>query len=77
MISRGRVIEIWWILIINVITPGDFLSMQLHEKKERLESAELRQAILNGYQDAIAGHVYVFSGDLRKDMKVFQEKDQD
>ncbi|NOX08300.1 MAG: hypothetical protein GXP22_02210 [Gammaproteobacteria bacterium] len=51
--------------------------MQLHEKKERLESAELRQAILNGYQDAITGHVDVFSGDLRKDMKAFQEKDQD
>jgi len=57
-------------------TPSEFLRSLLREKKEKLESAELRQAIITGYQDAIAGRVQQFSGDLRKDMEAFQKKNQ-
>ena len=58
-------------------TPSEFLRSLLREKKEKLESAELREAILSGYQDAIRGRVHSFSGDLRKDMKSFQAKNKD
>jgi len=55
-------------------TPSEFLRSLIRQKKEKLEAAELRQAIISGYRDAISGHVYEFSGDLRKDMKTFQKK---
>ena len=55
-------------------TPSEFLRSLIRQKKEKLEAAELRQAIISGYRDAISGHVYEFSGDLRKDMKAFQKK---
>ena len=57
-------------------TPSEFLRSLLREKKEKLESAELRQTIISGYQDAIAGRVQVFSGDLSQDMKTFQTNNQ-
>ncbi len=55
-------------------TPSEFLRSLIRQKKEKLEAAELRQAIISGYRDAISGNVYEFSGDLRKDMKAFQKK---
>lgn len=55
-------------------TPSEFLRSLIRQKKEKLEAAELRQAIISGFRDAISGHVYEFSGDLRKDMKAFQKK---
>jgi len=41
----------------------------LREKKERQEAAAARDAILNGYQDAIAGNNLVFQSDLRALLK--------
>ncbi len=55
-------------------TPSEFLRSLIREKKEKLEAAELRQAIISGYRDAISGNVYEFSGDLKKDMKTYQKK---
>ena len=55
-------------------TPSEFLRQLIREKKERLEAAELRDAILDGYQDAIAGRTTAFSGNLKDDMKKFREK---
>jgi len=57
-------------------TPSEFLRSLLREKKEKLESMELRQAIISGYQDAIAGRLHAFSGDLKKDMEAFRANDQ-
>jgi antitoxin ParD1/3/4 len=50
-------------------TPSEFVRDILREKKERLEASKLRDAILDGFQDAIRGKVQSFSGDLRADIK--------
>ncbi|MFN9234502.1 MAG: type II toxin-antitoxin system ParD family antitoxin, partial [Planctomyces sp.] len=36
-------------------TPSEFVRQVLREKKERIEAAQIRDAILDGYQDAVAG----------------------
>jgi antitoxin ParD1/3/4 len=46
-------------------TPSEFLRDVLREKKERLEAAEMRDAILEGYRDLVEGRVVEFKGDLR------------
>jgi len=50
-------------------TPSEFLRDVLREKKERMEAAELRDAIVEGYRDIIEGRVVEFKGDLRQAMK--------
>ncbi len=55
-------------------TPSEFLRSLLREKKERQEAQELRSAIIEGYQDAIAGRTAPFSGDLKMDMDRFLSK---
>lgn len=47
-------------------TPSEFVRDVLREKKEQIEAAGARDAILDGYQDAIAGRSVKFEGDLRK-----------
>jgi len=47
-------------------TPSEFVRNVLREKKERLEAAQIRDAILDGYQDAIQGRTVPYRGDLRK-----------
>jgi antitoxin ParD1/3/4 len=36
-------------------TPSEFVRDVLREKMDRMEAAQLRDAILEGYQDALAG----------------------
>jgi len=50
-------------------TPSEFLRDILREKKERQEAAALRDGILEGYQDLIAGRTVEFKGDLRASLK--------
>ena len=50
-------------------TPSEFVRDLLRQKKLQLESAAARDAILAGYQDALAGRVTRFEGDLRKLLK--------
>lgn len=57
-------------------TPSEFLRDILREKKQRLEAAKLRDAILEGFQDAVSGRSTRFSGDLRADMKVHRQTNQ-
>ena len=47
-------------------TPSEFVRDVLREKKERLEAAQIRDAILEGYEDAINGRTVPFRGDLRR-----------
>jgi Arc/MetJ-type ribon-helix-helix transcriptional regulator len=47
-------------------TASEFVRDVLREKKERLEAAQIRDAILEGYQDAIDGRTVVYRGDLRR-----------
>jgi antitoxin ParD1/3/4 len=46
-------------------TPSEFL----REKKERQGIDALRDGVLQGYQDLIAGHTVEFTGDLRASLK--------
>jgi antitoxin ParD1/3/4 len=50
-------------------TPSEFVRDVLREKKERLEAAQIRDSILDGYQDAIQGRTVPYRGNLRQLMK--------
>ena len=50
-------------------TPSEFVRDLLRQKKSRQEAAEARDAILEGYQDAIAGRTVAFKGDLKSLLK--------
>ena len=53
-------------------TPSEFVRDVLREKKERLEAAQIRDSILDGYQDALQGHTVPYTGDLRQLLKKVQ-----
>jgi antitoxin ParD1/3/4 len=55
-------------------TPTEFMRDVLREKKQRLEAADLRAGIIEGYQDTIEGRTTEFSGDLKKDMERFKKR---
>ena len=57
-------------------TPSEFLRDVLREKKERMEAAAMRDAILEGYQDVIAGRTIEFKGDLRASLKEAQDHER-
>jgi antitoxin ParD1/3/4 len=50
-------------------TPSEFVRHLLREKKDRQESAAARDAMIEGYQDAIAGRTVAFEGDLKSLLK--------
>jgi antitoxin ParD1/3/4 len=47
-------------------TPSEFVRDIIRRYKLEQEAAEVRDAILEGYQDAIAGRTVAFRGDLRR-----------
>jgi antitoxin ParD1/3/4 len=50
-------------------TPSEFVRHLLREKMERLDAARIRDAILEGYHDALKGRTVLYRGDLRKLLK--------
>lgn len=50
-------------------TPSEFVRDVLREKKERLEAGRIREAIIEGYEDAIAGRTVEYRGNLRQLLK--------
>ncbi len=50
-------------------TPSEFVRDVLRQKKLQVEAAQVRDAILEGYQDAIEGRTVAFDGKLRKLLK--------
>ena len=50
-------------------TPSEFVRDVLREKKERLEAGQIRDAILEGYEDAINGRTVPYQGNLRRLLK--------
>jgi antitoxin ParD1/3/4 len=50
-------------------TPSEFVRDLLRQKKLQCDAAAARDAILEGYQDAIAGRIVAFDGDLRSLLK--------
>ena len=57
-------------------TPSEFLRDLLRKKKERLKAAQIRDGILEGYQDLIAGKVVEFKGDLRQALKEARRREK-
>ena len=47
-------------------TPSEFVRDLLREKKQRLEAAQIREAIIEGYRDATAGRTVEYQGNLRQ-----------
>jgi antitoxin ParD1/3/4 len=50
-------------------TPSEFVRDVLRRHKLQQEAADVRSAIIEGYQDAIAGRTVPFNGDLKKLLK--------
>jgi antitoxin ParD1/3/4 len=50
-------------------TPSEFVRDLLRQKKLQQEAAMARDAIVEGYQDAIAGRVVTFEGNLKSLLK--------
>jgi ribosome modulation factor len=46
----------------------------IRHKRDRQKAAELREAIVEGYQDAISRRTKVFSGNLKADLKAHRKK---
>lgn len=57
-------------------TPSEFLRDVLREKKERIEAAQMRDAILEGYRDLIEGRVVEYNGNLRNALKEAKRRDK-
>jgi antitoxin ParD1/3/4 len=50
-------------------TPSEFMRDLLRQHKNRQEAAAARDAILEGYHDAIDGRIVPYKGDLRSLLK--------
>ncbi len=50
-------------------TPSEFVRDLLRQRKLQIEASQVRDAILDGYQDAIEGRVVAFEGNLRSLLK--------
>ena len=50
-------------------TPSEFVRDLLRQQKVRQEAAAARDAILEGYEDAVAGRTVPFKDDLRSLLK--------
>jgi len=53
-------------------TPSEFVRDLIREKKQRLEAAALRQAVIEGYEDVRAGRTRPYTGDLRTMLDAFR-----
>ena len=55
-------------------TPSEFVRNILREKKQRIEASQLRDSIIDGFQDAISGNTQSFSGDLHADLNKYKKQ---
>jgi antitoxin ParD1/3/4 len=53
-------------------TPSEYVRDLIRHEREKQEAANVRSAILEGYQDAISGNMTDFSGNLLEDIKAFK-----
>lgn len=53
-------------------TPSEYVRDLIRRDRDRQESLSLRNSIVEGYQDAIAGRSVQYSGDLKSDLKAFK-----
>lgn len=57
-------------------TPSEFVRALIREKKERVEAAALRKAVLEGYDDILNGRTLPLSGDLRSMIAEAKRRDE-
>jgi Arc/MetJ-type ribon-helix-helix transcriptional regulator len=57
-------------------TPSEFLRDLIREKKAKKEAIALRGAVLEGYQDAIAGRLVHYSGNIRQTIAEAKNSDE-
>ncbi len=57
-------------------TPSEFLRDILRKEKERKEAAELRDAILEGYDDVSKGRVTEYKGNVRDLIKASRQREK-
>ena len=57
-------------------TPSEFVRALIREKKERTEAAELRKAVLEGYDDVLHGRTLALEGDLRSMVAEAKRRDE-
>ncbi len=50
-------------------TPSEYVRDLIRHEKERQEAQDLRNGIIQGYQDVINERTVPFSGDLKADLK--------
>ena len=50
-------------------TPSEFVRDLLRQRKLQMDAAQARDAIIEGYQDAIEGRTLAFEGNLRSLLK--------
>jgi antitoxin ParD1/3/4 len=50
-------------------TPSEFIRDILRRHKAAVEAAQVRDAIIEGYRDAIAGRTVAFASDIRRLLK--------
>lgn len=55
-------------------TPSEFVRALIRERKERLEAAELRKAVIEGYGDVLSGRTREYTGDLRSMLATFRSE---
>lgn len=53
-------------------TPSEYVRDLIRHEQDRIETAKLRNSIIEGYQDAIHGRTREFSGDLLADLKAYK-----
>jgi antitoxin ParD1/3/4 len=54
-------------------TPSEFVRAILREKKDALDAARIRDGIISGYQDVIAGRSIPYSGSAKADHAKFRK----
>ena len=57
-------------------TPSEFVRALIRERKERVEAAELRKAVLEGYDDVLHGRTLPLEGDLRSMVAEAKRRDE-
>ena len=54
-------------------TPSEYVRDLIRHECDRLEAANIRSAIIEGYQDVIHGRTRKFSGDLMADLQAYKK----
>ena len=57
-------------------TPSEFVRALIRERKERMEAAELRKMVLEGYGDVLNGRTLPLNGDLRSLVAEAKRRDE-